>query len=71
MKLYTKGATFLLGRPRRDGYRRILAVRLSDWAPVAPLLSKKGVRTRVGPDAATYGRLPEGGQRMFEFLERH
>lgn len=71
MRLYTKGATFLLGRPRRDGYRRILAVRLADWAPVVTLLPKKGVRTRVGPDAGTYVRLPGGGQRLFEFLERH
>ncbi len=71
MRLDTKNATFLLGRPRRDGYRRILAVRLADWTPVVPLLAKKGVRTRTGPDAATYVRLPEGGQRLFEFLERH
>lgn len=68
MRLYTKGATFLLGRPGRDGYRRILAVRLSDWTPVVPLLPKKGIRTRVGPDAFTYVRLP---QRLFKFLERY
>ena len=71
MRFHTKDATFLLGRPRRDGYRRILAVRLADWTPVVPLLPRKGVRTRTGPDAATYVRLPEGGQRLFEFLERH
>ena len=50
MRLVTKGATFLLGRPRRDGYRRILAVRLADWSPVIPLFPKPGVRTRVARD---------------------
>jgi hypothetical protein len=71
VRLYTKQATFILGRPRRDGYRRILAVRLTDWTPVVTLLPKKGVRTRVGADAATYVRLPDGGQRLFNFLERN
>ena len=44
-----------------------LAVRLTDWSPVLPLL-KRDIRTRVGPDTFTYVRLP---QRMFKFLERY
>ncbi len=69
MRLYAAEGTLILGRQRRDGTRRVLALRLVDWSHVADSLRLQGVPVRVGDDDKLYVRLDDAYQRVFPFLE--
>ena len=69
MRYRVKGATVILGPPRKDGTRRVYAVRLRDWSRVIRLLRAAGLTTSSDGDAL-YVRVPLADQRVFAFLER-
>lgn len=69
MRYRVKGATVILGPRRKDGTRRVYAVRLRDWSRVDRLLRAAGLTTSSDGDAL-YVRVPLADQRVFSFLER-
>jgi hypothetical protein len=69
MRYRVKGATFILGRLRKDGTRRVYAVRLRDWSRVLKMLRVSGITT-ISDGEALYVRVPNTDQRVFSFLER-
>ena len=69
MRYRVKGATVILGPSRKDGTRRVYAVRLRDWSRVDRLLRATGLSTATDGDAL-FVRLPLADQRVFAFRER-
>ena len=69
MRLYTAEATLILGKRRRDGSRRVLAVRLRDWASVATALRVQEIPVQTGSTGKLYIHVVEGYQQVFVFLE--
>ena len=69
MRLYAAEGTLILGKLRRNGSRRVLAVRLMDWKEVATALQKQEMTACIGDDGKLYVRLPDRYQRLFFFLE--
>ena len=69
MRLYTAEATLILGKRRRDGSRRVLAVRLRDWAPVASALRVQEIPVQTGTTGKLYVHISESYQQIFVFLE--
>ena len=47
MKLKLDVAVLYLGRPRKDGYRNVERVRLTNWSPVRPALRRAGIKSRT------------------------
>ena len=68
MRYRVKGATVILGPRRKDGTRRVYAVRLRDWSRIDRLLRTAGAKTSQIGDAL-YVRVPNADQRVFPFLE--
>ena len=69
MRYRVKGATVILGPLRKDGTRRVYAVRLRDWSRVNRLLRAAGATT-IPDGEALYVRVPNADQRVFAFLEK-
>ena len=69
MRLYAAEGTLILGKLRRDGTRRVLAVRLVDWKEVAAALHRQDVPTRIGEDGRLYVRVNDTYQQVFFFAE--
>jgi hypothetical protein len=69
MRVYAAEGTLILGKLRRDGSRRVLAVRLMDWKEVATALHKQEMPACIGDDGKLYVHLPDRYQRLFFFLE--
>ena len=69
MRLYTAEATLILGKRRRDGSRRVLAVRLRDWALVASALRVQEIPVQTGATGKLYIHISESYQQVFVFLE--
>jgi hypothetical protein len=68
MRLYAAEGTLILGKRRRDGSRRVLAVRLRDWTPLAAPLRAQEVPVHLDADGTMTLFLPDGYQRVFFFL---
>ena len=69
MRLYTAEATLILGKIRRDGSRRVLAVSLLDWSGVAAALRTHEVAVATAADGGLLVHLPSKYQQVFFFLE--
>ena len=69
MRLYTAEATLILGKLRRDGSRRVLAVRLLDWSSVAAALRTHEVPVHTASDGGLLVHFPSRYQQVFFFLE--
>ena len=69
MRYRVKGATVILGPRRKDGTRRVYAVRFRDWSRVDRMLRAAGLTTSADGDAL-YVRVPLADQRVFSFLEK-
>ena len=69
MRYRVKGATFILGRLRKDGSRRVLAVRPLDWSGIAAALRTHEVPVQTASDGGILVHLPSRYQRVFFFLE--
>jgi hypothetical protein len=69
MRLYAAEGTLILGKRRRDGSRRVLAVRLRDWTPLAAPLRAQEVPVSVDAEGKMTLFLPDGYQRVFFFLQ--
>jgi hypothetical protein len=69
MRLYAAEATLILGKLRKDGSRRVLAVRLRDWSGVAAALRTHEVPVQTATDGGLLVHLPSRYQQVFFFLE--
>ena len=69
MRFYAAEGTLILGKLRRDGTRRVLAVRLIDWKNVAAVLRTHEVPVRTASDGGLLVHLPSRYQQVFFFLE--
>ena len=69
MRLYAAEATLILGKLRKDGSRRVLAIRPHDWSGIAAALRTHEVPVRTASDGGILVHLPSRYQRVFFFLE--
>jgi hypothetical protein len=69
MRLYAAEGTLILGKRRRDGSRRVLAVRLRDWTPLVAPLRAQEVPVHVDDQGKMILFVPDGYQRVFFFLQ--
>jgi len=69
MRLYAAEATLILGKLRKDGSRRVLAIRPVDWSGIAAALRTHEVPVRIATDGGILVHLPSRYQRVFFFLE--
>ena len=69
MRLYTAEGTLILGKLRRDGTRRVLAVRLVDWKHVASALREQSLPVCVNEHGVLYVRVTDRYQQVFFFVE--
>ena len=68
MRIRTGGAVLILGRLRKDGWRRVYAVRLNDWGGIHRLLRKAKIKARLD-ERKLYVQPGDSNQRLFAFLE--
>jgi hypothetical protein len=68
MRIRTGAAVLILGRQRKDGWRCVYAVRLTDWSGVQRSLRKAKIKARLVGDRL-FVRPANPHQRLFAFLE--
>jgi hypothetical protein len=68
MRIRTGGVVLILGRHRKDGWRCVYAVRLSDWSLIQRLLRKAKIKNCLVGERL-FVRAGNPRQRLFAFLE--
>ena len=68
MRIRTSGAVLILGRPRKDGWRCVYAIRPNDWSGAHRLLRKAKIKARLVGERL-FVRTANPNQRVFAFLE--
>ena len=69
MRLYAAEATLILGKLRKDGSRRVLAIRPLNWSGIAAALRTHEVPVQTASDGGILVHLPSRYQQVFFFLE--